>query len=52
VGSEASWLSQEGSLADAFSIPILQNMVLGDLGYDFRDFDWGSDIGLVDERVG
>ena len=52
VGSEASWLSQEGPLADAFSIPILQNMVFENLNYNFLDFDWGSDVGLVDERVG
>jgi feruloyl esterase len=52
VGSEASWLSQEGSLADAFSIPILQNIVFDDLGYDFLKFNWGSDVEAVDEKVG
>ncbi|KAH8598407.1 tannase and feruloyl esterase [Bisporella sp. PMI_857] len=52
VGSEASWLSQEGPLANAFSIPILQNMVFDDLSYDFLDFNWGSDVVAVDENAG
>jgi feruloyl esterase len=52
VGSEASWLSQEGPLADAFSIPILQNMVFSNLSYDFLDFNWGSDVAALDEKVG
>ena len=52
VGSEANWLSQEGVLADAFSIPILQNMVFGNLSYDFKEFDFGGDVRLVDENVG
>ncbi|CZR52794.1 related to feruloyl esterase B precursor [Phialocephala subalpina] len=52
LGSESSWLQQEGSLADAFSIPILQNIVFNSLSYDFRDFDWDKDIGAVDEKVG
>lgn len=52
VGSEASWLSQEGSLANAFSIPILQNIVFDNLSYDFLEFNWGSDVRAVDDKVG
>ncbi|KUJ15963.1 tannase and feruloyl esterase [Mollisia scopiformis] len=52
LGSESSWLQQEGSLADAFSIPILQNVVFDNLTYDFRGFDWDRDVEAVDERVG
>jgi hypothetical protein len=52
VGSEASWLSQEGSLADAFSIPILQNMVFDNISYDALGFNWGSDVEAMDEKVG
>jgi hypothetical protein len=55
IGSEASWFDQEGnsnSLADAFSIPILQNMVFDNLNYNFLDFNFGSDVTSVDEKVG
>ncbi|KAF8852697.1 tannase and feruloyl esterase [Acephala macrosclerotiorum] len=52
LGSESSWLLQEGPLADAFSIPILQNIVFGNLSYDFKSFDWGTDVSAVDEKVG
>ncbi|KAJ6442610.1 LOW QUALITY PROTEIN: feruloyl esterase [Purpureocillium lavendulum] len=52
VGSESSWAVQEGSLADAFSIPILQNLVFGDLAYNASTFDWDADVALVDERAG
>ncbi|KAF2083899.1 tannase and feruloyl esterase [Saccharata proteae CBS 121410] len=53
VGSEVEWASgQEGTLADEFSIPILQNLVYDDLDYDASTFNWGSDIDTVDERAG
>jgi hypothetical protein len=52
VGSEASWLIQEGPLADAFSIPILQNMVFNNISYDFLEFDWGTNVEAVDANVG
>ena len=55
VGSEASWFGQEDtpkSLADAFSIPILQNIVYDNLDYNFLDFNFGSDVDAVDQKVG
>lgn len=53
LGSETEWAQgQEGSLAEAFSIPILQNLVYGNLSYDSNTFNWGSDIDDVDENAG
>ncbi|KAK6856808.1 hypothetical protein PG995_006995 [Apiospora arundinis] len=52
VGSETQWAMQEGDLADAFTVPILQNMVFNNLTYDSDDFNWGSDVDLLNERVG
>ncbi|KAK6951659.1 hypothetical protein Daesc_006182 [Daldinia eschscholtzii] len=51
-GSETEWKMQEGSLAEAFSIPILQNRVFDNLSYDASGFDWGADVDALDERVG
>ncbi|CAJ2507135.1 Uu.00g083210.m01.CDS01 [Anthostomella pinea] len=51
-GSETEWLYQEVALADAFSIPILQNMAFDDLSYDESDFNWGTDIDVVNDKVG
>lgn len=51
-GSEIEWILQEGSLADAFSIPILQNLVFKDLRYDSDTFDWASDADAVDSQAG
>lgn len=53
VGSEVEWtVGQEGLLAEAFSIPILQNLVYDDLTYDSDAFNWGSDIDDVDNNAG
>ncbi|KAL7625269.1 hypothetical protein AAE478_004485 [Parahypoxylon ruwenzoriense] len=52
AGSETQWMLQEGTLADAFSIPILQNMVFHDLSYDAAAFNWGADVDALDEKVG
>ncbi|OTA99659.1 hypothetical protein M426DRAFT_67369 [Hypoxylon sp. CI-4A] len=52
VGSETEWILQEQDLANAFSVPILQNIVFDDLSYNASAFNWGTDIDLVDERVG
>ncbi|KXT09308.1 hypothetical protein AC579_264 [Pseudocercospora musae] len=38
-GSESEWLHQEGELANAFSIPILQNVVINNLSYDANTFN-------------
>lgn len=52
-GSESSWLLQEGLLADSFSIPILQNLVYDDLGYDASTFNFSSaDVAAVNEKAG
>ncbi|KAI1342696.1 tannase and feruloyl esterase-domain-containing protein [Xylariaceae sp. FL0016] len=51
-GSETEWAMQEGELADAFSIPILQNIVFNNLSYNDTDFNWGSDVDAVDDNVG
>lgn len=51
-GSETEWQLQEGGLANAFSIPILQNLVYNDLNYKSDQFNWGSDIDDVDEKAG
>ncbi|KAI1205897.1 feruloyl esterase [Annulohypoxylon truncatum] len=51
VGSETEWAMQEGALANAFSIPILQNMVFN-LTFDPSAFNWGTDIDALNEKVG
>ncbi|KAI1390757.1 feruloyl esterase [Hypoxylon trugodes] len=52
VGSETEWTMQEGVLADAFAIPILQNMVFDNLSYDPFTYNWGSDVDALNEKVG
>ncbi|KAK0664813.1 putative feruloyl esterase B-1 [Lasiodiplodia hormozganensis] len=53
VGSESEWeQGQEGSLAEAFSVPILQNLVYDNLTYDPDTFDWGSDVDDVNNKAG
>ncbi|KXS94108.1 hypothetical protein AC578_7499 [Pseudocercospora eumusae] len=51
-GSESEWTQQEGELANAFSIPILQNLVFNNLSYDANTFNWASDIDTVDKKAG
>lgn len=52
ISSEIGWILQFGQLAEGFSIPLLQNLVFDNLGYDVSTFNWGSDIGLVDQYAG
>lgn len=52
ISSEIGWILQLGDLAEAFSIPILQNLVFDNLSYDASTFNWGSDIHLVDKYAG
>ncbi|KAK4569362.1 hypothetical protein LTR86_003124 [Recurvomyces mirabilis] len=52
LGSENQWLLQEGVLADAFSIPILQNLVYDDLSYNSSNFNWASDVATLDAQAG
>lgn len=52
LGSETEWMFQEVTLADAFSIPLLQNLVFNNLSYDANTFNWGSDVDAMDEMAG
>lgn len=52
LGSEIEWIQQEGSLANAFSIPILQNLVFNNLSYDADTFNWASDVDAVNAKAG
>ncbi|PWI72991.1 tannase and feruloyl esterase [Purpureocillium lilacinum] len=52
IGSESSWAVQESSLANAFTIPILQNLVFDNLEYNASSFNWAADVALVDRRAG
>jgi len=52
LGSESGWAAQEGYLADAFSIPILQNLVYKNLSYNASTFNWASDVGDMDAKAG
>ncbi|KAK5107508.1 hypothetical protein LTR62_001080 [Meristemomyces frigidus] len=52
LGSENEWLYQEGYLADAFSIPILQNLVYDNLAYNSSNFNWASDVATLDTKAG
>ena len=45
-------MMQEGTLANAFTIPILQNLVFDNLTYDAAAFNWRSDIDAVNKRAG
>ena len=51
-GSEIEWLDQEGDTAEAFSIPLLQNLVYNNLSWDPDAFNWGSDIDYVNLKAG
>ncbi|KAI5247141.1 tannase and feruloyl esterase [Aureobasidium subglaciale] len=51
-GSEVQWILQEGELSNAFSVPILQNLVYDSLTYDASTFDWASDVSDVDINAG
>ncbi|OAP58019.1 hypothetical protein AYL99_07109 [Fonsecaea erecta] len=42
LGSESGWLAQETSLALAYAIPILQNLVFKNLTYDYQSFSFNS----------
>ena len=50
-GSESSWLLQEGSLADDYAIPLIQNLVFDDVGYNARNFNFASDVDRVDHTA-
>ena len=52
LGSEIEWSLQEGPLADAFSIPILQNLVYDNLHYNSDTFNWASDVKDVNQKAG
>ena len=52
LGSESGWALQQGALASAFSIPILQNVVYDNLSYNASTFNWASDVGDMDAKAG
>lgn len=54
LGSEAGWFLPQVSaaLSNAFSVPILQNLVYQNLSYDPELFNWGSDVEFLDARAG
>lgn len=51
-GSEIQWILQEGSLSNAFSVPILQNLVYNNLTYNASTFNWASDVTTLDINAG
>lgn len=54
LGSESGWLRPQvqAGLSNAFSVPILQNLVYQNLSYDPASFNWGSDVDFLDARAG
>ncbi|KAI2615967.1 feruloyl esterase [Hypoxylon sp. NC1633] len=61
LGSESEWIAQEGPPAQAasvaipanvYSIPLLQNIVFDNISYDASEFNWGTDVDLLDEIAG
>lgn len=50
--SEIEWELQQGELSEAFSVPILQNLVYDDLNYDASNFNWASDVTDLDAQAG
>ena len=51
LGSESSWISQETILADAFTIPLLQNVVYNNLNYNASTFNFGTDVVAVNTKL-
>lgn len=49
IGSEIEWALQEGTLSNAFTVPILQNLVFGNLSYNASSFNWGTDADAIDK---
>lgn len=54
LGSEAGWsLPQvQGALSNAFTVPMLQNLVYKNLTYDCDEFNWESDVDFLDTEAG
>ncbi|KAM0500928.1 hypothetical protein ACHAP8_004647 [Fusarium lateritium] len=54
LGSEAGWsLPQvQGALSNAFTVPMLQNLVYKNMSYNADEFNWGSDVEFMDTRTG
>lgn len=48
-GSEAAWLDQESSLYLSYAVPLLQNLVYNNLSYDYKTFNWNTDVATVDK---
>lgn len=52
LGFEFKWALQQGDLASAFSIPILQNFVYNDLSHNASTINWASGVGDMDAKAG
>lgn len=50
-GSEVEWSSQQGSVSQQYALPLLQNMLSEDLSFEPLEFNWASDVGLVDAQI-
>lgn len=46
------WLAIQGQLAEIFAIPLLRDMVYHDPKWDWRSFNWDSDVADLDQRIG
>lgn len=49
LGSESGWLDQETTLYESFSSLILRELVFDDMAYNISNFNWGSDVFIVDK---
>lgn len=54
LGSESGWSLPHvsGALSNAFTVPMLQNLVYNNLSYDPTTFNWGSDVDVLEKRAG
>ncbi|KAG5655154.1 hypothetical protein KAF25_001927 [Fusarium avenaceum] len=54
LGSEAGWSLPQvsGALSNAFTVPMLQNLIYNNLSYDPTTFKWGSDVDVLEEQAG
>lgn len=51
LGSENAWLAQETGLYKDYAAPILQKLVFKSNNYNVTTFNWGSDVGLVNNMA-
>jgi feruloyl esterase len=51
LGSENGWLGQETMLYPRYAAPILKELVFNDSNYNISQFNWGTDIDVVDRNA-